>query len=105
MSDLLGKDDWIKRLQLEMSLANFKDQYATGVAGGGRVGYNHPLNNGSLTTGLSGSGYDVKTDQGRYRQFRPSGLDIAYQTGPHKLSADVGLGPERSLMLKYLLGF
>jgi hypothetical protein len=51
--------------------------------GGGRVGYNFPLENGEFNLGLMGGGHgvNVRTPQGRYKEsdFNFGGLDARYR--------------------------
>lgn len=84
-----GMREYLQRLQIAANLQSFQQGGVSGVSGGGRVGYRHPLENGSVTVGVSGGGHRVKADtpQGIFRdaQFGIHGMDANYTQGNYSV--------------------
>lgn len=78
--------DLLSRLQLSSNVENEMNQGISSIYGGGRIGYQFPINNDALTLGLLGSGYKVSgnTPYGNINESKIglTGLDALYQTGP-----------------------
>jgi len=58
------------------------------VFGGGRIGYNQPLNNGRFSAGVSGGGYMDKNT----KEFNLGGVDAALSRGDNEISAQYSKG-------------
>jgi len=88
--------DLLSRLQLSANIESERSQGINSVYGGGRVGYEFPINNDALSLGLLGSGYKVtgNTPEGKINEsnFGLTGLDALYQTGP----SSYGISYERN---------
>lgn len=98
-------------LQLSASGQTFNNQQANGYSVDGRIGYNIPISdNGNLNVGFAVSlaGMTINTPNGPKRLGgRPqvTGLDATYQRGNQTVSANLGLGPDKRLMLRWIRGF
>ncbi|MBI5922034.1 MAG: hypothetical protein HY847_10375 [Betaproteobacteria bacterium] len=95
-------------LQLSASGQTFNNQRANGYSVGGRIGYNIPFpDDGNLNVGLTGSlaGATINTPNGPVRiGGRPqvNGLDATYRQGNQTVSANLGLGPDKRLMVRWV---
>jgi len=76
-----------------------------GMGGGGRVGLNIPMENANLNVGVSGQGYYVP--QAKMGDFKATGIDASYSSGPNTLQAEFNqMSPEqKDFMLKYIRQF
>lgn len=89
--------DLLNKLQISGNIENEQNQNINTVYGGGRLGYNFPLeNNNSLDLGLLGSGYKV-TGNSPYGKINESkigltGLDALYKDG----QSSYGINYQRS---------
>lgn len=98
-------------LQVSASGQTFNNQQANGYSVDGRIGYNIPMSdNGNLNVGFAGSlaGMTINTPNGPVRVGgRPqvTGLDATYQRGNQTVSANLGLGPDKRLMVRWIKGF
>ena len=72
--------DALRNVQLNGAYTTGANQYANDTGYGGRVGYGAPVgDNGFLSGGVSGSGYNVKTAQGdRFANSNITGGDLSY---------------------------
>lgn len=96
----------INRLQISGNIESLQDQGINSVYGGGRVGYNFPLDNSNLNLGLLGSGYKVsgETPYGKINQsgLGLTGADAAYTSGLNTFGASYNQNPmEKVLNLFY----
>ena len=92
--------DLLNRLQISGNVESEKSQGINSVYGGGRLGYQFPMeNNDALSLGLLGSGYKVSgnTPYGRINESKVglTGVDANYQSGP----SSYGVSYERNPML------
>ena len=92
--------DLLNRLQISGSVENEQSRGINSVYGGGRLGYEFPMdNNDALSLGLLGSGYKVtgNTPYGRINESKVglTGIDANYQSGP----SNYGISYERNPML------
>ena len=72
----------LQNLQLAGGLKSIADN--NGIAGGGRIGMNIPLDNANLNVGVSGGGYKV----GKYSDFGINNLDAQYQSGNNTIGGN-----------------
>ena len=76
----------LNRVQLSGGGATFENEFAKGYGYGGRIGYRQPLEDGGLSVGLSGSGFQVRTPYGTFGQNQLTGGDIGYDFGDNRLT-------------------
>jgi hypothetical protein len=95
--------DLLNRLQISGNVENQISQGINSVYGGGRIGYEFPINNDALTLGLLGSGYKVsgETPYGSINQSKIglNGLDALYQAGPSSYGVRYERQPQMGNML------
>lgn len=95
--------DLLNRLQISGNVENEMSQGINSIYGGGRIGYQFPINNDALSLGLLGSGYKVSgnTPDGRIDEskFGLTGLDALYQSGPSSYGVRYERQPEAGNML------
>lgn len=78
---------------------------SSGLGGGARLGLDIPMDNANLNVGVSGQGYYMpKQGMG---DFKPTGIDASYSSGPNTLQAQFNqLSPEdKALYLSYIRQF
>ena len=78
---------------------------SSGIGGGARLGVDIPMNNANLNVGVSGQGYYVP--QAKMGDFKATGIDASYSSGPNTLQAQFNqLSPEdKALYLSYIRQF
>ncbi len=78
---------------------------STGLGGGARLGLDIPMNNANLNVGVSSQGYYVP--QMKMGEFKPTGIDASYSSGPNTIQAQFNqLSPEdKALYLSYIRQF
>jgi hypothetical protein len=90
MSDNYGSDqntlkDYLSRLQLSGGFNATKQPGVNSIGGGGRVGYNFPMDGANLNAGVGASGYKTNVDVPGFKQtfkdFGVNGVDAAYSNG------------------------
>ncbi len=76
-----------------------------GLGGETRLGVDIPMNNANLNIGVSGQGYYVP--QMKMGEFKPTGIDASYSSGPNTIQAQFNqLSPEdKALYLSYIRQF
>jgi len=78
---------------------------SSGLGGGARLGVDIPMNDASLNVGISGQGwYSPKDKMG---DFKPTGIDASYSSGPNTLQAQFNqLSPQdKALFIQYIRSF
>jgi len=78
---------------------------SAGLGGGARLGVDIPMNDSNLNVGVSGEGYYVP--QYKMGEFKPTGIDASYSSGPNTLQAQFNqLSPQdKALFLSYIRQF
>jgi hypothetical protein len=81
--------DALRNVQINGAYQTGQNQYANDVGYGGRLGYGAQVgDDGYLSGGVSGSGYNVKTAQGdRFANSNITGGDLSYSTPDWAVSA------------------
>ena len=81
--------DALRNVQINGQYETGANQYANNVGYGGRIGYGAPVgDNGFLSGGVSGAGYNVKTAQGdRFANSNITGGDLSYSQPDWSISA------------------
>jgi len=80
--------DYLKRLQLSGSLSTLSEGPLNLTMGGGRIGYQQPIDNGSFGMGLRGGGAIGRYGDYPIDNLRMSGLDANYSRGNNTYSMD-----------------
>ena len=78
---------------------------SSGLDGGARLGVDIPMNDANLNVGVSGQGwYSPKYKMG---DFKPTGIDASYSSGPNTLQAQFNqLSPQdKALFIQYIRSF
>lgn len=81
--------DYLKRMKIESDFSANNigtDKYGAGIAGGGRLGLNLPLNDANLNIGATGSGAFVPKH--KVKDFNIDRVDASYNTGKNNFSLD-----------------
>ncbi len=78
---------------------------SSGLGGGARLGIDIPMNNANLNVGVSGEGYYAP--EVKMGEFKATGIDASYSSGPNTLQAQFNqLSPEdKALFLSYTRQF
>lgn len=78
---------------------------SAGLGGGARLGLDIPMNDANLNVGVSGQGYYVP--QMKMGEFKPTGIDASYSSGPNTVQAQFNqLSPQdKALYLQYIRSF
>ncbi|MFI3135673.1 MAG: PcfJ domain-containing protein, partial [Methylococcaceae bacterium] len=77
-------DAIINRLHLNGQLSSFKDEYVSGVQGGGNIAVDITPN---TTLGANVYGFNVKTPEGVFKDVDLSGMSLEHRSGPHRIKA------------------
>lgn len=110
LAALPTRQHWLNNVQLSGGGQTFNDGNASGFGVGGRVGYAIPMGEDkSLTLGVSGGGSRMKMDTPTGKITKAlatlNALDVAYRNKQNEFSAEVGFGPEKNVMLRYMREF
>lgn len=104
LANLLYNDDrnklqkFLDNLQLSGNIEANAGQGTKTLSGHGRVGYNFPVGEGNLNTGIGLGGY--KTDvnvpgyKNTFKDFGLTGLDATYNNGANTFGGNVRFNPQ-----------
>jgi hypothetical protein len=99
-------DSMLRRLQVSGGAQEVNDRGAKGIAGGGRLGVNIPMDNDrDLTVGVSGSGYKIRSGGNTYKGADVTGADLSYRKGDTTIGVEVSKQPtklgDKRIMFRY----
>jgi hypothetical protein len=99
-------DSVMRRLQVSGSAQGVNDRGARGVAGGGRLGVNVPMDNDrEFTVGVSGSAYKIKAGGNTYKGADVTGADLSYRRGDTTIGVELDKQPgkmgDKRVMFRY----
>jgi len=97
-------------IEAELAAMYSKNNGVGVLSGGGRLGFNYPINqNNSWGLGASGGGYIVKgnTPHGKINQrdFNVNNIDLRYTNGPNTFRGGFGINGNKNWNFNYERSF
>jgi hypothetical protein len=90
--------EFLNRLQLSGGMGASQQPGVKSISGGGRAGYNFPMEEGNLNAGVGFGGYKTKVDVPGFKQtmkdFGVNNIDAEYSSGQNTLGGNYQMNPQ-----------